>query len=204
MDNIIKVGKRGKLEIENSRINCFLGKNDNYKSSEEIYNELNTVKHDKMNSFYYLDDEKYLIIYSILEKKISVITNDGNFYKSIIYLVDDIKNIINCLNMINTCYFIDGKYVAFKTDNDYACFLYDKEINEIKDVKNEQIDFTKLENEYNNFKTVDSNLLFNINKNIYLYSKIKSIEKEKCFITVPRTSLYYRLNSFYENKKEKK
>ena len=202
MENIIKIGIRGKIEIENSQIKCFLGKNDNYKSSEEIYNELKVSKPNKMKSLYELDGEKYLIIYPILEKKISVITNDGKSYKSLIYFVDDIKNIINCLNMSNACYFIDGKYVSFKTDNDFACFLYDKGKYEIKDVNNEQIiDFTKLEKEYNDFKIEDSNLLLKINKNIYLYSKIKGIEKENYFISVSRTSLYYRLNSFYENKK---
>ena len=202
MENIIKIGIRGKIEIENSQIKCFLGKNDNYKSSEEIYNELKVSKPNKMKSLYELDGEKYLIIYPILEKKISVITNDGKSYKSLIYFVDDIKNIINCLNMSNACYLIDGKYVSFKTDNDFACFLYDKGKYEIKDVNNGQtIDFTKLEKEYNDFKIEDSNLLLKINKNIYLYSKIKGIEKENYFITVSRTSLYYRLNSFYENKK---
>ena len=202
MENIIKIGIRGKIEIENSQIKCFLGKNDNYKSSEEIYNELKVSKPNKMKSLYELDGEKYLIIYPILEKKISVITNDGKSYKSLIYFVDDIKNIINCLNMSNACYFIDGKYVSFKTDNDFACFLYDKGKYEIKDVNNEQIiDFTKLEKEYNDFKIEDSNLLLKINKNIYLYSKIKGIEKENYFITASRASLYYRLNSFYENKK---
>ena len=202
MENIIKIGIRGKIEIENYQIKCFLGKNDNYKSSEEIYNELKVSKPNKMKSLYELDGEKYLIIYPILEKKISVITNDGKSYKSLIYFVDDIKNIINCLNMSNACYFIDGKYVSFKTDNDFACFLYDKGKYEIKDVNNEQIiDFTKLEKEYNDFKIEDSNLLLKINKNIYLYSKIKGIEKENYFITASRASLYYRLNSFYENKK---
>ena len=103
--------------------------------------------------------------------------------------------------MNNACYNNNGKYEDFKTDNDYGYFLYEKGINEIKDVKNEQIDFTKLENEYKNFKIEESNLLSKINKNIYLYSKIKGIGKETYFITAPRTLLYYKLNSFYKNKK---
>ena len=68
MENMIKIGERGKIEIENSHIKCFLGKNGNYKSSEEIYQEFKDFKPKKMEYIYDLAGEKYCIVYPILEK----------------------------------------------------------------------------------------------------------------------------------------
>ena len=36
----IKILEKGKIEIENSYIKCFLGKGDNYKSSEDLRKEI--------------------------------------------------------------------------------------------------------------------------------------------------------------------
>ena len=197
----ITVENRGKIEIKNSYITCFLGKNNIYKSSEDLYQELNVINPDKSDEIYSINGEKYLIIYPIKEKKISIVTNEGNLYKSIVHFIDDIKNIIKGLNMENPCYYAEGEYKVFQTENDYAYFLFKNELTEIKDIKEENVDFDNLEKTYNNLEIKESYLLKDINKNINLYSKIDKIGEEKYFITLPRTSLNFTLNYFYEKKK---
>ena len=201
MENIIKIENRGKIEIKNSNIKCFLGKNENYKSSEEIWKELKKQEITQIKSFYFIDEEKYLIYFPIPEKKISIITTSGKQYKSTVYFIDDIKNIISGLNIINPCYFNEDKYTAFKSENDYADFLFDYTLNEIKDIVEENIDYKELKNSYNKFEIKHSKILKDINKNIYLYSKIDNIEEERYYYTIPRTSLNIKLNSFYKNNK---
>ena len=201
MESIIPIKNRGKLEIENSNIKCFLGKDENYKSSEDLWNELKVNKVKKIENFYYINDEKYSIIYPIPEKQISIITSNGKLYKSTVYFVDDIKNIINGLKMVNPCYFFEGKYSAFKTETDFGKFLFNIKASEIKDVKSENIDFKKLEENYKNICLKDPNKLIDINKNIYLYSKIDGIGTEEYFMTAQRTWQSYELKSFFENKK---
>ena len=197
----ITIENRGKIEIKNSYITCFLGKNDIYKSSEDLYKELNVINPIKSDEIYSINGEEYLIIYPIQEKKISLVTNEGNLYKSKVYFVDDIKNIIKGLNMDNPCYYAEGEYKIFETETEYAFFLFNKELSEIKDIKEENVDFENLEKTYKNLQIKESYLLKDINKNINLYSKIDKIGEEKYFITLPRTSLKYKLNYFYEKKK---
>ena len=199
MEEIIALGNRGKLELKNSNVKCFLGNDQNYKSSEEIYKELKFKKIIGTKNFYSIDKENYLIYYPIPEKKISIITNIGKIYKSVVYFVDDIKNIINGLKIINPCYLIKDEYIPFKKEKDYANFLYEKNTNEIKGIETEKIDYIKLKKSYNSFQIKKSDILGNINKNIFLYSKIDKIEKEEYFMTIPRTSLNIKLDCFYEN-----
>ena len=86
---------KGVIEIENSYVKCFLGKNRNLKSSEDIYKELkNDAIIKKNEDIYYLGEEAYTIVYPIQEKNISIITSEGKKYKSTIYFIDDIKKII--------------------------------------------------------------------------------------------------------------
>ena len=66
---IIPKGKRGKLEIINSNVKCFLGKKGNFKPSEDIWKELKVKEIIEDEIFYQIEDEKYLIIFPIPEKK---------------------------------------------------------------------------------------------------------------------------------------
>ena len=200
MEKIIQIGTRGKLEIKNSIVKCFLGNIGMYKSSESIKKELENKEISGFDEFYTIDKEKYLIYNPIPEKNISIITNDGKAYKSTVYFVDDIKNIIEGLHLINPCYLFENKYNTLKTENNYAKFLFNDKSSEIKDIENEKIDFKELEDAYNKFQLENYNTLKDINKNIYLYSKIDNIGEEKFFFTYQRTSLNIDLNTFYENK----
>ena len=196
-----KIKDRGMIEMENSNVTCFFGKGDNLLSSKEIYLNLSAEKPKQIKAIYSLDEEKYLIYFPIPQKNISIITNDGKAYKSTIFFIDDIKHIIQGLKLSNPCYYFKGKYIPFKIELDYARFLFQKESNVIKDVEIDTIDEDKLKTAFNNFQIKDSNILNDINKNIYFYSKITHIQNEKYFITQQRTSLSVELDYFYENKK---
>ena len=87
------------IEINNSTVKCYLGKESNVKSYEEIYNELKDNEENKQNETYILGGEVYNIVYPISAKIISIITNEGKKLKSTIYFTDDIKNIIAGLKM---------------------------------------------------------------------------------------------------------
>ena len=93
MENRIVIPNRGMLEIKDSYIKCFLGKDNNCKSSEQLWNELKVGRPKAFKKSFKLGEEEYLIYYPIPEKKISVIAKDGKEYKSTIYFIDDIKNI---------------------------------------------------------------------------------------------------------------
>ena len=201
MSTSTKLVEKGKLKIENSNVICFLGKGDKYKSSEEIWKELKDKEITRMTDYYIYEDEKYLIYNPIPQKKISIIINNGKRYKSTVYFVDDIKNIIQGFKLNNPCFIFEGKNEAFESENDYALFLFEKDSNEIKDIENETIDYKELEDNYNQFKIKDSKILQDINKNIHLYSKIDNIGKEKYFNTSSRNSLIIKLNEFFISNK---
>ena len=179
----IIIKDRGMIEIENTKIKCYLGKRDNPKSSEEIYHKYKIDIPTKEQEFVNIDNQKYLIIYPIPKKIISIITSEGKKYKSTVYFLDDIKNIISGLKMINPCYFEEDKYNPFQTKDNYLSFLYGEDANEIIDIGKKEIDFSSLRKNYNEFKIKESIRLSDINKNIYLYSKIDNIGKENYFIT---------------------
>ena len=197
----IIIKDRGMIEIENTKIKCYLGKRDNPKSSEEIYHKYKIDIPTKVQEFVNIDNQKYLIIYPIPEKIISIITNEGKKYKSTVYFLDDIKNIISGLKMINPCYFEEDKYNPFQTKDNYLSFLYGEDANEIKDIGKKEIDFSSLRKNYNEFKIKESIRLSDINKNIYLYSKIDNIGKENYLITSERNDLKSNLNEFGINEK---
>ena len=196
-----KFGERGKLEIFNSTVRCFLGKKEKFKSSEEIWRELKDKEKTKMFDTYIFESEHYKICNPIPEKNISIITSNGKKYKSTIYFLDDIKNIIKGFKMTNPCYLLEGRYTALTCENDYIEFLFENNSNEIKDVEKETIDYTELEDSYKSFNIIDTNILGNINKNIHLYSKIYNIGKEKYYITNSRALLNIKLNKFFASEK---
>ena len=200
MEDEIKILDRGKLELKNSNIKCFLGNHNNYIVSEEIYKELKSNESSEIYDTHTINNIDYTIYYPIPEKKISIITNSGKVYKSIVYFVDDIKNIIIGLNISNPYYLIEGQYIAFKTENDYAKFLFNKYSKEIKDIETEQIDYIELKKDFENFHIKKSNKLLDINKNIFLYSKIDKIGEKNYFMTTSRTSLFITLDDFFLNK----
>ena len=70
--------ERGKIEIENFNVKCYLGKGDNVQPSEDLFNKYKIDLPKKEQDYFYLDKEKYLILYPIPEKKISIIDNKGD------------------------------------------------------------------------------------------------------------------------------
>lgn len=193
---------KGRIEIENSNVKCFLGKNGKIKSSEDIYKELKNydgIK--KKEDIYYLGEEAYTIVYPIQEKNISIITSDGKKYKSTIYFIDDIINIISAFKMTNPRYYSENKYESFNSKHNYIIFLYDKTANEIKDIGIYTINEKELQKIYEQFEIKETIKLGDINKNINLYSKIDNIDKEDFFITGERNLLESRLYLFCENNK---
>ena len=198
---ILIIQNRGKLEIDNCYITCFLGKNDEYIASENLYKKLNAIRPTREKEMYNISGEKYLIYYPIPgNKKISIVTNEGKRYKSQIYFIDDIKNIIKGLNMDNPCFCEEGKYQTFGKDIDYGFFLYHTDINEIKDIGKENVSLIDLKKLFDSIQIKDTLLLEDINKNIKLYSKMDTIGKEKYFLTLQRNSLTFLLDRFYDNK----
>ena len=206
MEGTIIIDSRGMIEINNSTVKCYLGKESNVKSSEEIYNELKDEEN-KQNETYILGGEVYNIIYPISAKIISIITSEGKKLKSTIYFTDDIKNIIAGLKMKNPCFLEKNGYKAFLTDNDYNIFLFDKNMSEIKDVQKEEFSYKTLETNYNQyfkeFQNRESTKLEKINRNLDLYTKIENIKQEDYFITSARSLQFFKLNKFFDNKKRK-
>ena len=207
MMKLIKVKNRGMLEIKNSKVTCYLRNDKHYKKSEDLKDQLKDEKN-TMSQNLSLGEEKYLIIYPIPKKDISIITSNGKKYKSTIYFIDDIKNIIDGFNMENPCFCENGVFIKFSSDNDYKRFLFNKTFNTIKDICKEVNDFTNLETNFNKyleeFQTRKSMKLKEINRNINLYSKIDKIGEENYFLSIPRNSLYFDINAFIEKKKEMK
>ena len=200
MENRIVIPNRGMLEIKDSNIKCFLGKDNNCKSSEQLWNELKVQEPIVSQETYKLGEEEYIIHYPIQEKQISVVTKNGKSYNSTIYFIDDIKNIISGLKMINPCYIFKGEYKPLNSEMYYFHFLYLEEENEIKDVDINSIKFDELENTYKNIEIKKTQILGEINKNIFVYSKIDDIDKENYYITLSRKRLSSELNMFYESK----
>ena len=193
---------RGKIEIiEDSLVKCYLGKGNLIKSSKDLWNELKNDKECKLKKDYKIGDDIYVIEYPIIEKDITIITSASTKYKSKIYFIDDIKNIINYFNMANPCFLAQGEYIPFKTSTRYSRFLNNPEFNEIKDVGND-MNFLS-EQDYINYKLDDSNKLIDINKNIKFYTGMDGIENQEYFFTNLRSSLNYELDEFYENKRRK-
>ena len=58
MSNKIKLAERGVIEIENSKIKCFLGKDNNIISSEDSWKSLKDNKVDNYKIYYNLGDEQ--------------------------------------------------------------------------------------------------------------------------------------------------
>ena len=193
--------QRGMIEIENSKVKCFLGNGDFLKSSEDLFHQYNTDIVTQEETPLMLGEEKYIIINPIPEKRISIITKDGKTYKSTIYFIEDIKNIILGLNIINPVYFIEGQYKPFEDDDDYKIFLFSSKIDIIKDLKTKEIDFSALKKKYEEFKFNDSIKLKDINKNISLYSNIDNIGEQNYFITRERINQKSILNHFCKNEK---
>jgi len=200
MENRIVIPNRGILEIKDSNIKCFLGKDNNCKSSEQLWNELKVQEPIVSQETYKLGEEEYIIYYPIQEKQISVVTKNGKSYNSTIYFIDDIKNIISGLKMINPCYIFKGEYKPLNSEMYYFHFLYLEEENEIKDVDINSIKFDELENTYKSIEIKKTQILGEINKNIFVYSKIDDIDKENYYITLSRTRLSSELKMFYESK----
>ena len=148
MSKEIKILKRGKIEIENSYIKCFLGKDNDFKSSEDIWNEIKDKTVIKVENSYEINDEKYKIIYPIPQKNISIILKNGKKCKSDMCFIDDIENIITGLNMEKACYLRENKYIPLKTELDSSLFLFDRNSNEIKDIGNETFDLKDLQKRY--------------------------------------------------------
>ena len=172
--------------------------------SEEIMIKLKDNKEKKKFIEYAIGRENYIIIYPIPTKKISIITNNGKTYKSTIFFIDDIKNIISCFKLNNPCYKYENKYNKFESNNDYKKVLYNNKINEIKDINIILIDFEKLKNDYeNNEKYYKNNSkndfvsLKTINQNIEIYTKIDNIAQENYYITESRNSQTCELDEFY-------
>ena len=188
--------QRGMIEIENSNVKCFLGNGAFLQSSEDLFHQYKTDIVTQEESFFMLGEEKYLIINPIIEKKISIITKDGKTYKSTIYFLEDIKNIIYGLNIVNPVYFREGRYKSFADDNDYRIFLFGSKMNEIKDFKTKEIDFFSLKKNYEDFKLNNSIKLKDINKNISLYSNVDNIGEQNYFITAERMCQKSILNQF--------
>ena len=207
MMKIIKVKNRGMLEIQNSKVTCYLRNDNNFKKSEDLKDQLKDEKN-TMSQNLSLGEEKYLIIYPIPKKDISIITSNGKKFRSTIYFLDDIKNIIDGFNIENPCFCENGVFIKFSSDNDYKRFLFNKTFNTIKDICKEVNDFTNLETNFNKyleeFQTRKSMKLKEINRNINLYSKIDKIGEENYFLSIPRNSLYFDINAFIEKKKEMK
>lgn len=200
MSNKIKLAKRGAIEIENSKIKCFLGKDNNIISSEDLWKSLKDNKVDNYKIYYNLGDEQYIIYYPIPQKNISIILSNGTKYKSTIYFEDDIKNIIFAFGMENACYLQDEKYVSFSSENHYGIFLLNEELSEIKDIQIESIKYTDLKDKYENFQIKNTIKLGEINQNIHLYSKIDKIGEEEYFMTFRRSALNLILDEFIEKK----
>ena len=191
MENRIVIPNRGILEIKDSNIKCFLGKDNNCKSSEQLWNELKVQEPIVSQETYKLGEEEYIIHYPIQEKQISVVTKNGKSYNSTIYFIDDIKNIISGLKMINPCYIFKGEYKPLNSEMYYFHFLYLEEENEIKDVDINSIKFDELENTYKNIEIKKTQILGEINKNIFVYSKIDDIDKENYYITLSRSKSFF-------------
>ena len=198
-----KILERGKIEIENSYIKCFLGKENNFKSSEDIWKEIKDNDVLKIENSYKIDDEKYKILYPIPQKNISIILKNGKKCKSNIYFIDDIEHIISGLNMENACYLHERKYIPLKKESAKAMFLFDRNTNEIKDIGNETIDLKELKDRYEEFKFQETLRLIDINKNINIYSKIDNIGEQDYFLAQQRTWLSLELDSFNEIKERK-
>ena len=115
--------------------------------------------------------------------------------------MDDIKNLISGLGLVNPLFYQEGEYKSFKTEDDYIIFLFGKKSNEIKDIRQSNIDFKSLEEKYEQFQIKKSINLKDINPNIDLYSKIDGIDKDNYFITSERKYLRANLNNFCNNKK---
>jgi len=203
MSKEIKILERGKIEIENSYIKCFLGKDKNFKSSEDIWNEIKENDVLKVCNFYEIADEKYKILYPIPKKNISIMLKNGKKCKSDIYFIDDVEHIISGLNLENACYLHENKYVPLKKESAKAKFLFDRNSNEIKDIGNETIDLKDLKDRYEGFKFQETLRLIDINKNINIYSKIDNIGKQDYFLAQQRTWLSLELDSFNEIKERK-
>ena len=193
--------QRSMIEIENSKVKCFLGNGDFLKSSEDLFHQYKTDIVTKEETSFILGKEKYIVINPIPEKKISIITKDGKTYKSTIYFIEDIKNIILGLNIINPVYYNEGQYKYFEDDDDYKIFLFSSKIDIIKDLKTKEIDFSALKKKYEEFKFNDSIKLKDINENISLYSKIDNIGEQNYFITGERIRQKSILNKFCKNEK---
>ena len=195
---------RGKIIIKNSEVKCYLGDTKKMMLSEDIMIKLKDNKEKKKCIEYTVGGENYIIIYPIPTKKISIITNNGKTYKSTIFFIDNIKNIISCFKLNNPCYKYENKYNKFESNNDYKKVLYNNKINEIKDVNINLIDFEKLKNDYeNNEKYYKENSkndfvsLKTINQNIEIYTKIDNIAEENYYITESRNSQTCELDEFY-------
>ena len=196
----IYIKERGMIEIENMNVKCYLGKESNVKPSVDLFHQYKTGRPTKEQDYIYLGEEKYLILYPIPEKKISIIDNNGNKYKATVYFIDDIKNIIQGLNITNPYYLKDDSYFKIENEADYMLFLFGKKFKEIKDIRNKEIDFESLKEDYNS-KMEFSLILKDINKNISHYSKINNIEKENYFITYERTFQTIALREFCRSEK---
>ena len=173
MSKKISNTERGKIEIDNFNVKCYLGKGPYAILSEELFNTYKMDVPTKEEDYFYLDKEEYLILYPIPEKKISIIDNNGDKYKATVYFIDDIKNIIQGLNISNPHCLEDGKYIKMENDIGYSLFLLGQKSKEIKDIKKEEINFDTLKTEYNSEASSKYSIkLKDINKNISHYSNI--------------------------------
>ena len=202
-------GQKQLIIEKNSILECYLGDETKTKKSECIMKELENLEGIR-NYEYKIGENTYNIMFPIPSKKIKVITKTGKIYKSTVYFIDDIKNIIAYLKMDNPTF--KDRYndnIKFINPRDYELFLFTKESNEIKDISDLEIDFLNLEKEYNtnftNFTLIKNAFnLKEINRNINVYTKIDNIDKEQYYLSENRRSLKCEIDKFYENKERNK
>ena len=202
MSKKISNTERGKIEIDIFNVKCYLGKGPYAILSEELFNTYKMDVPTKEEDYFYLDKEEYLILYPIPEKKISIIDNNGDKYKATVYFIDDIKNIIQGLNISNPHYLKDGKYIKMENEVSYSLFLFGQKSKEIKDIKKEEINFESLKMEYNSQVSNKSSLkLKDINKNISHYSAINNIEQDEYFLSFKRIYQEIELGEFCKDER---
>ena len=202
MEESIIIPNRGKIEITPDLfVKCYLGKEGQIKASKDIWIELKDKYENQDKIDYVIGDQLFIIELPITEKNISIVLSNGKKYKSKIYFVEDITNIIKAFKMDNPCFYEYYEYIPLDNYDKCSLFLNEISLNEIKDIVID--DNLSFEDKYNNFSFKESDKLEDINNSIKYYTKMDEIEDETYFYTIPRRGLKSRLNLFYQNKNRK-
>ena len=106
MEESIIIPNRGKIEITPDLfVKCYLGKEGQIKASKDIWIELKDKYENQDKIDYVIGDQLFIIELPITEKNISIVLSNGKKYKSKIYFVEDITNIIKAFKMDNPCFY---------------------------------------------------------------------------------------------------